>query len=278
MTLTRAAIAAWVMTVPAAAEPPKRVVSMNVCTDQLAMLVAADGQLYSVSHLARDPGSSVLVEDAGRYAVNHGLAEEVFLMQPDLVLAGTYTTRATVDLLRRLGIRVEEFAPETSFDDIRANLTRIGHILEREERAEELVAQLDDTLAALETTKRPGARVAAYDANSYTSGTGTLVDAVVKASGMTNVADELGLAGMARLPLELLIMARPDLLVEGEAPYATPSLAEESLTHPAFRALAQETRMVGLPPAHTVCGTPFTAEAARILQDAVSSTDGAAAR
>lgn len=277
MVLARAAIAAWAMTGSAAAEAPKRVVSMNVCTDQLAMLVAAEGQLHSVSHLAGDPGSSALAQDAGRYVVNHGLAEEVFLMQPDLVLAGSYTTRATVSLLRRLGIRVEEFAPESSFDDVRANLARLGRILDREQRASELVAGLDQALAALETGKRPDIRVAAYYANSYTSGAGTLVDAVVKASGLTNVAEELGLAGTARLPLELLILARPDLLVDGETRYATPALAEEPFLHPAYRALAAESRVVAVPPALTICGTPFTAEAARILQDAVRSTDRGAA-
>jgi iron complex transport system substrate-binding protein len=42
------------------AEPPRRVVSMNLCTDQLAMLVAAPGQLLSVSRIARDPRVSAL--------------------------------------------------------------------------------------------------------------------------------------------------------------------------------------------------------------------------
>ena len=39
---------------------PLRVVSINLCTDQLAMLLAAPGQLVSVTHLARDPEASVM--------------------------------------------------------------------------------------------------------------------------------------------------------------------------------------------------------------------------
>ena len=121
---------------------PKRVVSMNACTDQMAMLIAGEGQLHSVSYLAGDPATSVLAAEAGRYAVNHGLAEEVFLMQPDLVVAGSYSTRATVELLRRLGIRVEEFEPENSFDDVRANLARMGAVLGQPERAAALIASM----------------------------------------------------------------------------------------------------------------------------------------
>ncbi len=46
------------------AGPPERVVSVNLCTDQLAMLLAAPGQLISVSHLASDPLSSSMVKSS----------------------------------------------------------------------------------------------------------------------------------------------------------------------------------------------------------------------
>ena len=77
----------------AAAERPQRVVSMNLCTDQLAMLLAAPGQLISVSYLAQDARSSAMAEAAQGFEMNHGLAEEIAFLRPDLVLAGRYTTR-----------------------------------------------------------------------------------------------------------------------------------------------------------------------------------------
>ncbi|PKP83954.1 MAG: ABC transporter substrate-binding protein, partial [Alphaproteobacteria bacterium HGW-Alphaproteobacteria-2] len=52
--------------------PPARVVSINVCTDQLAMLLAAPGQLLSVSHLARDPYSSAMAAEARAWPANRG--------------------------------------------------------------------------------------------------------------------------------------------------------------------------------------------------------------
>lgn len=256
---------------------PKRVVSMNACTDQMAMLIAAEGQLHSVSYLAIDPNTSVLAAQAGHYAVNHGLAEEVFLMRPDLVLAGTYSTRATVALLRRLDIAVEEFEPENSFADVRTNLIRMGEVLERREKAAEVVAELDRRLAELEATPHPDVSVATYYANSYTSGSGTLVDAVVSASGLKNVAAALGLSGTARLPLELLILAAPDILVDGGVRYDAPALAMENFAHPAYRALSDATTSIAVPAPYTICGGPFTAEAARLLQERAAQRDGTAA-
>ena len=125
-----AACLAGCLGLPAGAEElPRRVLSMNLCTDQLAMLVAAPGQLISVSAMSQDPRGSVMAEEAMQYHGNRGLAEDIFLMQPDLVLAGSFSTTATVQLLRRLGQRVEVFEPEYSFDDMRANLRRMGAVM-----------------------------------------------------------------------------------------------------------------------------------------------------
>ena len=257
---------------PAAEHPPTRVVSINLCTDQLAMLMAAPGQLYSVSFLAREKGTSMLIDQAAGYVANHGQAEEVFLMQPDLVLAGAYTARASVALLEKLGFRVEIFAPETSFDDVRANLTRMGALLGRERPAAELVAKLDSGLAELAENKGPPRTAALYYANSYTSGSGTLADAMVTAAGLTNIGDALGFTGMARLPLELLLEADPDFIIEGDNQYQSPVLAKENFVHPAFAALAKRT--IAIPDKYTICGGPFTLEASRLLQEAARKQNG----
>lgn len=273
--LARLALATFALwAAPSQAEPPRRVVSMNACTDQLAMLVAGEGQLYSVSYLATDPGSSVLTEQAKRYTVNHGLAEEVFLMQPDLVLAGTYSTRATVGLLRRLGIQVEEFTPEETLDEIRTNLRRMGQVLGREQRAAELIAEFDTSVSSLQREKHAGLSVATYYANSYTSGTGTLVDALITVSGLNNITARYGFTGTARMPLELLVLAEPDLLVGGGFRYTPPALATENYEHPAYRAVADKSEPVAIPTAYTVCGTPFTIKVAEIMQDAARRIEG----
>ncbi|HRN86962.1 ABC transporter substrate-binding protein [Hyphomicrobium sp.] len=253
--------------------PPRRIVSMNLCTDQMAMLMAAPGQLHSVSHLARDPKSSVLPDEARRFAVNHGLAEEIFMMQPDLVLAGTFTSRASVAMLKRLGFRVEQFPPAYSFDEIREQIRRMGDLLGRTERAEELVAELDRRIAATpepgESTRRPLA--ALHFANSYTVGSGTLSSEVVSRAGLENLGTRLGLSGTIRLPLEILVVSTPDLIVGGTRyESSAPALAYQTFEHPALSAVLQGRPMTAVPDKYWVCGAPFTAEAVRILADAAA--------
>lgn len=247
---------------------PSRVVSINLCTDQLAMLIADRGQLLSVSEIARDPQSSAMVKEAEGFPVNHGQAEEIFLQKPDLVLAGVYTTRATVGLLKELNIHVEQFAPETSFDDVKASMRRMGILLGQEARAEELVGQIDAELDRLKRLPRSGKLAALYYANSYTSGSGTLAHAAIEAAGLENLAARLGIQGTAAIPLEALVLAMPDVVVAGDRDYEPPALAQENFVHPAFLALIEHSGEVAMPVRNTVCGGPFTLAAVRMLRAA----------
>lgn len=252
-----------------AAEPPRRVVSMNLCTDQMALLLAAPGQVVSVSKLARDPAMSNMAEEAAVLPVNWGRAEEILALEPDLVVAGTYTTRATVDLLRRLGFRVETFAPETSFADMRAHVTRMGALLGREARAAEVIAALDADLAAIAAARPAEAErplAVAYYAGGRTAGTGTLVDEAMRTAGLRNLAVERGIAGSGVLPLETLVAARPDVVIGSIPDRRGPALAHQNYRHPALAAAtAPAGGMVAIDDRLTICGGPFTLDAVRDL-------------
>jgi iron complex transport system substrate-binding protein len=74
------------------------------------------------------------------------------------------------------------------------------------------------------------------------------------------------------MPLELLIAADPDLIIEGDSQYSAPALAKENFSHPAFKALSGQ--IVPIPDKYTICGAPFTLEASRILQQAAFEKSG----
>ncbi len=252
---------------PAAAEPPRRVLSMNLCTDQLAMMLAAPGQLVSVSYLAQDPSASAMAVEAGCLPVNHGLAEEIFLMRPDLVLAGAWSTPETIRLLDRLNIPVEVFPIETDIAGIRANIRRMGAVLGREAQARAMLARFDADLAGLSDAQGPRPRAALYAANGYSSGSDSLAGEIVALAGFDNVADELGLPSGGVLPLETLLLSDPDLLVEGRR-YAGHARAQEVLDHPALKALARGRPAEVMSDPDWVCGNPHILRAVSQLRDA----------
>ena len=241
-----------------AESPPERVVSINLCTDQLALMLAAPGQLVSVSRLAQDPRSSAMARQAAALPANSALAEDVFLHRPDLVLAGTFTSRATVSMLRRLGVEVVELAPAYALTDVRDRLRTVGAALGRETQAERAVARFDADLAALraEIAERP--RAALYYANGYTNGDRTLAGDIIAAAGFANVASELGLSRGGHLPLERLVMAAPALVVTGQ-PHRGAARAEEVLRHPALAAL--DGGHTSTTDRDWICGTPHVLRA-----------------
>lgn len=72
------------------------------------MMLAAPGQLISISPISHDPNVSAMLEEAQRYPINFGQGQEVFRLNPNLVLAGTFTSSYVVGLLRRVGVEVAQ--------------------------------------------------------------------------------------------------------------------------------------------------------------------------
>ena len=242
------------------ADAPVRVVSMNLCTDQLAMLLADQGQLVSVSRIASDPRSSAMADQAADYPANSGLAEEVFLMQPDLVVAGSYTARASVDMLERLGIPVIRFKPATSLPDVRARIAQMGDALGQESRAARMIAQFDSQLADFTADASTHPRAALYYANGYTSGDRTLAGQILMTAGLDNIAADAGFDAGGVIPLEVLAMAQPDTVITS-APYPGASRSEEVQRHPVIEQLRASRPDAALTDSDWVCGTPFVLEA-----------------
>lgn len=252
----------WAVPAAGAEAFPARVVSTNLCTDQLALLLAEPGQLVSVSFLAHEARSSAMAVEAAALPANRGGAEEIFLLEPDLVLAGTYTARGSVEILKRLGIRVEELPPATGFDDVRTHLKAVGAWLGQEERAAALIAEFDRDLARLRVARRDRGRAVLYGPGGYTTGAGTLADDILAAAGLTNVAEEAGIPGGGTLSLEKLILLDPDFIVT-DLPYPGQSQAEDILAHPALSSLRALERETGSSNASWNCETPYVLDAVR---------------
>lgn len=268
--LAAAALALAFDAAPAAAAspaaPPARVVSINLCADQLALMLAAPGQLVSVTRFAQDPQQSVLAAEAAGLPANHARAEEVYLFDPDLVLASDFTAPATLDMLRRLGIRVETFPAPRSLADVAAAIRQMGRALGRDAAAEALVARFEAGIAALraEAARSRHPRAVLYEANGYASGSGTLAGDILAAAGFANVADEAGLAQGGTLPLERLAMLAPEAVILPERGPGT-SRGDEVVAHPVVRRLAAGAGEMPRSGHDWICATPFVLDVAARL-------------
>ncbi len=245
-----------------------RIMSMNVCTDQLVLLLAEPDQIASLSDLSLDPSLSFLHTDAAPYPKNSGRAEEVFLSKPDLVVTGTFSLHNTTSLLETLDFAVEEFAYNQSVDTIPGEIRRMGTLVGQDAKAEQIASAYERDLADLRARQCPARPTAiAYEQNGVVLGEGTLADSVIEAAGLTNLATELGYSAMTPLPLEELVSHEPDIVIVSEPMADAPALADQIAHHPALRAL--ETSRIGafVPRGAWACGGPFVIEAVRALTE-----------
>jgi iron complex transport system substrate-binding protein len=243
-------------------EKPRRIVSLNMCVDELLLRLAEPRNVASVTWLSRDPGNSNVAELAGSIPVNHGLAEEIIPLQPDLVIAGIYTARPAVAMLKRTGTPLAEVGVPRNLAEVRQQIRDIAGLIGEREKGERVVGAMDASLAALPaapSSARPRAIV--LNPNGATVGKGTLVDEIMTRAGLTNVAAELAIDNYGQIPLENVVASGVDVLILSASRDGPPALATELLRHPVLSALSDRTRIVVMPGRLWNCGGPAVVEA-----------------
>jgi len=274
-------VAIAIMLVPAAlsaAGTPKRIVSLNLCTDELVLRLADRSNIASITWLSKDAISANVVDLAADLPVNHGLAEEIIPLDPDLVVAGTFTARTAVAMLKATRFPVTEFGVAHDIADVRLGIRKMAALVGEPARGEALVASFDGRLAEI-GTPAPGRRPTAlvFNANGFTVGAGTLVDDIMTRAGLDNVAAHMKLGNYSQLPLEIAVRSDVDVLIISARRDGPPSLATALLDHPVLSKLGPKTHIVVLPTNLWSCGGPEVAEAiARLRAAAQDVVDGGA--
>jgi iron complex transport system substrate-binding protein len=246
------------MTLPVSAAPdvPQRVVSFNVCADQLVVALADPQQIVGLSPYAADPTLSVVAEQAKNYRRLDWQAESTIPLKPDLVLTGAWDRVATRQMLTRLGIRVMQLDLVTDIASARAEIVRVAELLGHPERGGRLVAKLDAARARLAATPRTVYETAlVIDQGRFTAGTDTIAAALLAEAGLRppESAPE-GFGGF--VPLEKLLMLKPDLVFLKDPPGAPTDQGALYFTHPALRALYPPQQRIPLPEKFSMCGGP----------------------
>ncbi|RYX96058.1 MAG: ABC transporter substrate-binding protein [Bradyrhizobiaceae bacterium] len=244
-----------------AAEQP-RFASINLCTDQLLVTLADPSQILGLSPFARDPYRSWDKDKAAQFRLLSGEAEDVLALRPDAVVAGRFTKRATRELLKDKGLKVVEFEPARSLDDVRKQLRQMGALVKHPERAEAEIAKLDTAIAHVHATvQRKPLRVLAVSRRGWVSGGDNLTTSLLAAVGLKNAGGELGLKAGGFASLEAIVTLKPDLLLVTDNTDFAEDEGRAFLLHPALEKTYPSTKRLVLPERLTACGGPTMVEA-----------------
>lgn len=249
----------FLVALPAAAAPPRRIVSLNLCADQFLVALADPGQISGLTRLSHMPRMSPIAAQAARFPTIGSSAEALLARQPDLLLTG-WPGQADAAARAGLTARILVVPPVNSYADIVAQIRLIADAVGHPERGQALIARMDAALAAIPKTGR--GRVAAdYQRRGYLSGAGTLMDEMMRRVGLANLATRLGRPALSNLSLEEFVAARPDFLITGGGPAR--DIGSAMLDHPAIAGIPR----IYLPGALVDCGGPSFPTAIRRLSD-----------
>src|SRR5947209_19970394 len=219
---------------PAAADPPRRVVSFNQCGDQLVLALADPVQIAGLSPYAADPSLSAVAEKAKAFPRLDWQAEATIALQPDLVLIGQNDRPVTKHILRAQGLRLYEIALISDLGAARRQITEVASVLGHPERGEKLLADIDSARARLHAAAKPPFHTALLvNRGGYTAGERSLAAALLDEAGLKPPAGgPPGYGGY--VPLERLLMLRPDVIVLNNLPAGARDQGSYNLSHPAL--------------------------------------------
>lgn len=259
-----------------AVRKPSRIVSLDLCADQLLVDLVERRRIAAVTHLIGDASVSPVPEKARGLSITRGGAEDVLRHDPDLVLAGPFGVSATVDLLRRLGRNVVIVPQPADIDGVRATVRTVATAVGEAAAGEAMIAEFDRRLVSLPRPAQPSPAPTAliYQIGGAVSGPGSLADAALAAAGFRNMSADYRLTRGGQVPLESLIARPPDLLVLGSAPEEYRTALADNLRHPIIRLLRQRHASLELPWRHWLCGTPHIADAIERLAEARMLIEG----
>ncbi|MET0371742.1 MAG: ABC transporter substrate-binding protein [Sphingobium sp.] len=245
---------------------PRRIVSLNLCADQLVLALADRSQIAGLTHNALDPQMSAAAAQARGLPILGGSAEEVLAADPDLVIGMPARRNPAIAVLKAQNYRAVDLKSAETYDAILASIRDVARAVGHPERGEALIARMNADLARIGKA-RPGLVAAYYQRRGYLTGTGTLIDDLMQRVGLVNLAGKLGKPPLSQMSLEEMAAARPDFLVLESATDRVTDQGTEMLHHPVLK----DMKRISIPQAWTVCGGPAYVRAAQALGAATAS-------
>lgn len=248
------------------ATQPQRIVSINLCADELLILLADPAQISALTNLSHDEGASYFQAQALAYPTTKGLAEEVLPFKPDLVIAGEFGGIQTVNLLKKLGIRVETLPLANNMQQVFSNIELIAKLSGHPERGAKIVQSMQARLAQLPLAEANAPLAAVYDPNGYTVGPESLRGQSITLAGWRNAGEIAGVRDYGSLDLETMVRLQPDALIDSPYTLNTYSRAEALAQHPALRGASLNPKIISVPSNMTICDGPWIVDTIETLQ------------
>ncbi|MFZ4068882.1 MAG: ABC transporter substrate-binding protein [Caulobacterales bacterium] len=241
---------------------PQRIVSLDMCADQMVLRLADRSQIAALSTEVDRGYVSAGLAAAGLKRIRPRL-EDVLALRPDLIVRGYGGDSRSGDAFRRVGVAMRQLDFPDDLAGVRANVAAAAAAFGQGARGAALLGDFDRRLARAQSRHPARLRALYVTAGGATTGPGSLVDAMLRAAGLANAETS---AGWRDLPLERLSRAAPDMIAAAYfGQRHSDTFIWSSARHPLARRLLQDKPVAWLSGGATACGGLETIDAIEAL-------------
>ncbi len=229
---------------------PERLVSLAPSNTEMLFALGLGERVVGVSEYCNYPEAALAIAKAGTFAEPN--LEQIVALRPDLVVAGHFHEEKLARL-EELGIPVLVLNP-SSIEEIYAALELLGRAAQVEEKAQQLVAQLQtrlqavkDRLANLPAKKRVYYEVYADPLMSV--GRNSVIHEIIESAGGENIFADVEMP-YPKVSAEAVVDRDPEVIIFPNYHGTEGFLAKEILSRPGWESIRaiKEGQVVGVSP------------------------------
>ncbi len=210
-------------------EKPSRIVSTTLAIDEYLMALAEPERIAAVTQMSTDGGISNVAGKTDEIGtkIETVTAELVLSLKPDLVLIPSFVNPEVLEQLEAAGVTTYQLKDESSFDGILASVKEIGALIGEEEKAANIITDVNERIAALEekaASVKEKKRVLYWTQHNSSVTENTTIGEMITLAGGVNVITEAGITGdeypeYPNLSKEKLVELNPDVIITSDWQY-----------------------------------------------------------
>ncbi len=204
-------------------QPAQKIVSLAPSNTEILYAVGAGSQVIGRDEFSDFPEAAQALANIGGGFGELNM-ETIVALEPDLVLAADLTPPEQIEAIEKLGLTVYALPNPVTLDGMYTNLKTVGELTGHSQEATQLVENLQNRVAAVETKvaqvkDRP---LAFYELDStdpdapWTAGPNTFIDTLISMAGGTNLGGAMQDA-WTQVSVEELLVENPDMIILGDA-------------------------------------------------------------
>ncbi|MBM4463381.1 MAG: cobalamin-binding protein [Chloroflexi bacterium] len=195
--------------------PVDSIISLAPANTEIVFALGAGNKLIGRTDYCNYPPEAASVESVGGFWDPN--KEKIVVLNPDVVLAADiHNLTGDTAWLGEKGLKVITVNPQT-LNDILTDISMVGKLTGKEEKAEELVADMQSRIdyvaqqtAGLSGNQKPRVLHVTWHDPLWTVGKGSFVDALIEIAGGVNIFH--GVSGDVQVDLETAVTRNPEVI------------------------------------------------------------------